>query len=110
MAKRSALKKPREATGEIPVRRRIVDAALSAFMESGYAETTTLEIATRAHVSKRALYVLFDNKQDMLVASISERAARLRLPDDLPAPRDRETLAQVLAGFATKILRVRLKT
>jgi AcrR family transcriptional regulator len=105
MARRAALKQqPREATEENPVRRRIIDAAFSAFTESGYAETTTLEIATRAHVSKRALYELFGNKQEMLVACISERAARLRSPADLPGPRDREALAQVLVGFGTQIL------
>jgi AcrR family transcriptional regulator len=104
MARRSALKQPPEAAEEIPVRRRIVDAAFSAFTERGYAETTTLEIATRAHVSKRALYELFGNKQEMLVACISERAARLRAPADLPAPHDRETLAQVLIGFGARIM------
>jgi AcrR family transcriptional regulator len=104
MARRSALKQPDEATEETPVRRRIIDAAFTAFMESGYAATTTLEIATRAHVSKRALYALFGNKQEMLVACISQRAARLRVPADLPVPTDRETLAQVLIGFGTQIL------
>jgi AcrR family transcriptional regulator len=104
MARRSALKQPREANEEPTVRKRIIEAAFSAFIERGYAETTTLEIATRAQVSKRALYELFGNKQEMLAACISARATRMRLPDDLPAPRDREALAQVLAGFATKIL------
>jgi len=104
MARRPALQQPLDATEEPTVRKRIIEAAFSAFIEHGYAETTTLEIATRAHVSKRALYKLFGNKQEMLVACISARAARLRLPDDLPAPRDREALAQLLAGFATKIL------
>src|SRR4030088_3054576 len=104
MAKRSALKQPREATGEIPVRRRIIDAAFSAFMENGYAEATTLEIATRGQVSKRALYELFGNKQEMLVACISERATRVRPPVDLPAPRDREPLGRVLAGCDNQLL------
>jgi AcrR family transcriptional regulator len=104
MARRSALKQSQEATEETSVRRRIIDAAFAAFMESGYAATTTLEIATRAHVSKRALYALFGNKQEMLVACISQRAARLRVPADLPVPTDRETLAQVLTGFGTQIL------
>jgi AcrR family transcriptional regulator len=104
MARQSALKQPREATEETSVRGRIIDAAFAAFMESGYAATTTLEIATRAHVSKRALYALFGNKQEMLVACISQRAARLRVPADLPVPHDREALAQVLAGFGTQIL------
>src|SRR5260221_10750795 len=104
MARRPALQQPLDATEEPTVRKRIIEAAFSAFIEGGYAETTTLEIATRAHVSKRALYELFGNKQEMLVACISERAARLRAPADLPVPRDREALAKVLVGFGTQIL------
>ena len=86
-------------------RARIIDAALAAFMKLGYAATSTLEIATRARVSKRELYALVGNKQEMLVACISGRAKRLQVPADLPVPRDRETLAQVLASFGTRLLR-----
>ena len=49
---------------------------MSAFMKSGYATTSTLEIATRARVSKRELYALVGNKQKMLIACISRRAKR----------------------------------
>jgi AcrR family transcriptional regulator len=89
---------------DLAVRQRILGAALSAFMEGGYAQTSTLEIATRAHVSKRALYALFGNKQAMLVACISERAQRLKAPADLPELRDRKTLSEVLAAFGTQLL------
>jgi AcrR family transcriptional regulator len=74
-------------------------------MKSGYATTSTLEIATRARVSKRELYALVGNKQEMLTACISERAKRLEVPADLPVPSDRETLAQVLASFGTRLVR-----
>ena len=87
------------------VRARILDAAFAAFMKSGYAATSTLEIATRARVSKRELYALVGNKQEMLIACISARATRLQVPDDLPVPHDRETLAHVLASFATQLVR-----
>jgi AcrR family transcriptional regulator len=87
------------------VRARILDAAFAAFRRSGYAATSTLEIATRARVSKRELYALVGNKQEMLIACISARAARLRVPADFPVPRDRETLAQVLASFGTQLVR-----
>ena len=86
------------------VRARILDAAFAAFMKRGYAATSTLEIATRARVSKRELYALVGNKQEMLVACISARARRLQVPADLPVPQDRETLARVLASFGTQIL------
>lgn len=93
----------KEADGP-EIRKRILGAALSAFMEGGYAQTSTLEIATRARVSKRELYTLFGNKEAMLVACISERAQRLQAPVDLPALRDRKTLADVLTAFGTKLL------
>jgi hypothetical protein len=41
----------------------------------------------------------------MLIACIRERAKRLGVPADLPVPRDREALAQVLASFGTKLVR-----
>jgi AcrR family transcriptional regulator len=96
---------PGEAAGEPPVRQRILDAAFSAFMEAGYAETSTLEIAKRARVSKRELYALIGNKQELLVTCIRERAKRLRPPADLPEPRDRGTLERALVAFGTQLLR-----
>jgi AcrR family transcriptional regulator len=90
---------------ETEVRARILDAAFAAFMKSGYAATSTLEIATRARVSKRELYALVGNKQEMLIACINARATRLQVPADLPVAHDRETLAQVLASFGTQLLR-----
>jgi AcrR family transcriptional regulator len=90
---------------ETGVRGRILAAAFSAFTERGFAETSTLEIATRARASKRELYALFGSKQDMLVACISERAKRLTMPADLPELRDRETLGQALTAFGAQLLR-----
>jgi AcrR family transcriptional regulator len=104
MATKSAVK-PKLKDGETPVRRRILEAAFSAFMERGFVEASTLEIATRARASKRELYALFDSKQDMLIACIRERAKRFEMPAELPTPRDRKTLARVLAAFGSKLLR-----
>jgi AcrR family transcriptional regulator len=105
MATRSTSKQRGERADETPVRRRILDAAFSAFMEGGYSETSTLEIASRARVSKREIYALVGNKQEMLVACIGERARRLPAPADLPEARDRATLALALAAFGTQLLR-----
>jgi len=100
------MSKPRQEGGdETAVCERILEAAFAAFMKNGYATTSTLEIATGARVSKRELYALVGNKQEMLIACISERAKRLDVPADLPVLRDRETLAQVLASFGTKLVR-----
>jgi AcrR family transcriptional regulator len=98
-------KRRQNGAGEATVRKRILKAAFAAFRKSGYATTSTLEIATRARVSKRELYALVGNKQEMLIACISERARRFEVPADLPVLHDRETLARVLASFGTKLVR-----
>src|SRR5437016_11657243 len=97
----SRMKAREDETAGTEARNRILGAAFSAFMEGGYAQTSTLEIATRARVSKRELYALFGNKEAMLVACITERAQRLQAPLDLPALRDREGLAKVLTVVGT---------
>src|SRR5258705_7876154 len=105
MATKATRKQPQETADEIPARQRILDAAFAAFMEGGYAGTSTLEIATRARVSKRELYTLVRSKQEMLAACIGERAKRLQIPADLPEPSDRESLARALETFGTQLLR-----
>jgi len=105
VATASRSKRREEGGDETAVRERILDAAFAAFMKSGYATASTLEIATRARVSKRELYTLVGNKQEMLIACIRERAKRFDVPADLPVLRDREILAHVLASFGTKVVR-----
>jgi len=105
IAKVSLPKERQEGREDTEVRTRILDAAFEAFMKSGYAASSTLEIATRARVSKRELYALVGNKQEMLIACISARARRLQVPADLPVPHDRETLAHILASFGTQLIR-----
>ena len=105
MATRSKSTRHLDDRDETAVRRRILEAAFAAFMKNGYAATSTLEIATRAHVSKRDLYALVGNKQKMLMACIAERARRFQMPTDLPAPRDRESLGRLLYSFGARLLR-----
>lgn len=105
MVTKKSAKRPSAPTGQRSVRSRILEAAFSAFMERGFAETSTLEIATRARASKRELYAEFGSKQDMLVACIRERAERLKLPVDLPELGDRVTLERTLVAFGTQLLR-----
>jgi AcrR family transcriptional regulator len=105
MGRASVAKRREQGGDETAVRERILEAAFRAFMESGYATTSTLEIAMRARVSKRELYALVGNKQEMLMACISERAKRFDVPANLPMLRDRQTLEQVLAAFGTKLVR-----
>jgi len=105
MTSTSMPKTRRQGADEPPARQRILEAAFSAFTEKGYAETSTLEIATRARVSKRELYALVGSKQEMLVACIGDRAKRLQVPADLPEPEDREILARTLVAFGSQLLR-----
>jgi AcrR family transcriptional regulator len=93
-------------SGEEPeIRSRILDAAFAVFAESGYAASSMLEIANRAQVSKRDLYACVGNKQEMLISCIGARARRLQSPADLPKPRDRKGLTEVLASFGAQLIR-----
>src|ERR1700693_1350844 len=96
---------PVPASPDNRTRERILGAAFKAFTEDGYADTSTLDIATRAKVSKRDLYVNFGSKHAVLVACIKGRADRMRLAPDLPVPRTRQMLASTLNTFATNIVR-----
>ena len=84
---------------------RIIGAAFGAFMANGYASTSMLEIATRAKISKRDLYASFPSKQAVLLACVTSRAARMRLPPDLPAPKSCKMLAATLNSFGATVIR-----
>src|SRR5579864_4111831 len=106
VAGRAVSKRQQKSTEKSAVRERILEAAFEAFMKSGYAAASTLEIASRARVSKRELYSLVGNKQQMLIACIAERSGqRLTVPAELLVPRDRETLGQVLSAFGAQLVR-----
>ena len=104
MPTRKPQRKPQQRPQDPALRRRILDAAFSAFTEHGYAETSTLEIAMRAKVSKRELYAVVGSKLDMLVTCIRDRTERMRIAADLPVVRDRATLATVLVAFGERLL------
>src|SRR5260370_1102219 len=84
MARASMSKRRQKDGDETAVRKRILEAAFAAFRKSGDATASTLEIATRARVSKRELYALVGNKQEMLIACIRERAQRFDVSAHLP--------------------------
>jgi AcrR family transcriptional regulator len=96
---------PDQSSAGHPMQDRILGAAFKAFTEDGYAETSTLEIARRAKISKRDLYANFSSKHAVLVACIKSRAERMRLPPDLPTPRTRQMLASTLTSFASNLVR-----
>lgn len=92
---------PKEATG---ARERIMEAAFAVLTERGYARASTLEIATRARVSKRELYTLFGDKRGVLAEMVARRAARMHQALSLPPATDRATLAETLVAFGTTVL------
>jgi AcrR family transcriptional regulator len=74
-------------------------------MERGYSDTSTLEIATRAKVSKRELYALVGDKEDILISCVTERATRMRsAPTEMPKPQHREALERLLEGYGVRLL------
>ena len=97
----------RAAVPDAPPRERVLKAAFALFRERGFAGASTLEIATRAKVSKRDLYALFDDKQTMLTACINERARRMRQPVELAtsSPQSRADVAATLVALGVSILR-----
>lgn len=100
----SPVKERRGSADDAAVRERILAAALGAFTQNGYAGTSTLEIASGARVSKRELYKLVGNKQELLAACIGAHARKMQIPADLPDPRDREALAEALASLGANLL------
>lgn len=89
---------------EGPARERILGAAFKAFMEQGYARTSTLDIATRAKVSKRELYSYFENKQALFAAGIAQRTNAMQIPLQHSDVTNPEGLATTLQSLGRAIL------
>jgi len=104
----SATSRVEPGGGGPPARERVLKAAFAVFRTRGFSGASTLEIATRAKVSKRDLYALFGSKHAMLAACIKERAARMRRPLELaaPVPESPQDVATTLGEFGASILRV----
>lgn len=86
------------------IRDRVLRAGFEAFSELGFDGASTLEIATRAKVSKRELYALFDDKQSIVVECIKWRTSQMQLPLDLPRPSDAQALSMTLVKFGAALL------
>jgi len=82
---------------------RILDAAAEIFLEKGFEETSTAEIATRARVSKRELYSNFSDKSDILAAVITELQAQIQAEANIGWSSSGE-LRTVLTKAGTRIL------
>lgn len=69
----------------------ILDGAYAAFLELGFACTSTAEVARRAKTSKRAIYEIFANKMALFAAVIRERR---HLILELPRPVEEQLTVQ----------------
>ena len=79
-------------------------AAVNVLMEQGYARASTLEIATRARVSKRELYAEFGSKRGILEALIATSAKRMMVPLAPAEIGDRHALAAALSTYGAAAL------
>lgn len=96
---------PPSPLADMPERRRaILIAAFSVLMEQGYAGASTLEIATRAKVSKRELYAEFGSKRGILEALIASTSARMKVPLEPDDVHDRAGLASALTRYGITAL------
>jgi len=90
---------------ELPPRQRsVLIAAVDVLMEKGYARASTLEIATRARVSKRELYAEFGSKRGILEALIATSAKRMMVPLTPAEIGDRHALAAALSTYGAAAL------
>jgi AcrR family transcriptional regulator len=81
-----------------------MEAALATFMDKGFAGTSTLDIASRAYISKRDLYQLAGSKSELVRQAVAERVGKLRPPPELPLATSREALAATLVAFGLSML------
>jgi AcrR family transcriptional regulator len=87
-----------------PRRRAILVAAVAVLMDKGYARASTLEIATRARVSKRELYAEFGSKRGILEALIDSASAEMQVPLTPAEIGDRHALAAALTAYGVTAL------
>ena len=93
------------ALDDMPPRRRaMLIAAFQVLMERGYAKASTLEIATRAKVSKRELYAEFGSKHGILQALIASTAERMQTPLMPPEIGDRHAFTAALTAYGVAAL------
>ncbi len=89
-------------------RREIIDAAITVFSEKGYHEATLDEIAQKAEFSKGALYLYFQNKEDILYVALKEslEEQNANLQNLISGKREfREELRMILVHLAEDIFR-----
>lgn len=70
--------KPKRLRDAVATRKRILKAATAEFARKGLGGARVDEIASRADINKRMLYVYFGNKEDLFLAVLEEAYADIR--------------------------------
>ena len=86
-------------------RQRLLDAAESVFLESGYSAASMDDIVRRAGMSKKTLYRVFDTKESLFAAVIAGRRAVLDAMISGQEFSARETPETVLRSYLGKLAR-----
>ena len=92
-----------DGPGKFDHESRILTAASEIFLEKGYEETSTAEIAQRAKVSKRELYANFADKRDILAAVITQLQTEMQSQANISWSSNDE-LRTVLIDAGTRLL------
>ena len=95
----SAARAPRWARRKDSRPAELLEAALSLFLEHGYADTRLDEVAARAGVSKGTLYLYFANKEELFKAVIRDSIVPLIQAFERSLHDSEESCAQQLARF-----------
>ena len=77
----------------------LLEAALSLFVEKGYAATRVEEVAARAGVSKGTLFLYFSSKEELFKAVVRENAGRQLADAMREADGHTGSSAELLRGF-----------
>jgi AcrR family transcriptional regulator len=87
-------------------RQRLIEAAESEFLELGYGAAATSNIASRAGMSKKTLYRLFDSKESLFAAVIASRRESMELMPIGTAPcGDIGAVRRLLCGYVGQLAR-----
>ncbi len=109
MSERSINRQPRRR-GPSPektaaTRRALLEAALSSFLERGYAETRMSDVAARAGVAKGTTYLYFPDKAALFGEVLRAVMGSARAGRKVPRPRLNEPTGDFLRRVALPVLR-----
>lgn len=84
-------------------RERVIDIAISAFLEAGIGAVTMDSIAHRLTMSKRTLYQLFSDKEELLLACLYRLQEHARKRSEKIAQRATNVMEFILAEFEARM-------